>query len=83
MENTSPVEASEAAGLGPSEKETQRRFFDYSGPVESISLDGATINWYTNVVEAATKTEVFEKGIKRCMTKHKNKIKHLDAAQHA
>lgn len=67
MENTSPVEASEAAGLGPSEKETQRRFFDYSGPVESISLDGATINWYTNVVEAATKTEVFEKGIKRCM----------------
>jgi hypothetical protein len=67
MEITSSSEASEFAGLGPTEKEPQRRFFDYSGPVESISLDGATINWYTNVVEAATKTEVFEKGIKRCM----------------
>ena len=67
MESTTPLETSEFAGLGPTEKEPQRRFFDYSGPVESISLDGATINWYTNVVEAATKTEVFEKGIKRCM----------------
>lgn len=67
MEITSSSETSEFAGLGPTEKEPQRRFFDYSGPVESISLDGATINWYTNVVEAATKTEVFEKGIKRCM----------------
>ena len=67
MEITSPPETSECAGLGPTEKEPQRRFFDYSGPVESISLDGATVNWYTNVVEAATKTEVFEKGIKRCM----------------
>ena len=67
MESTSPPETSECASLGPTEKEPQRRFFDYSGPVESISLDGATVNWYTNVVEAATKTEVFEKGIKRCM----------------
>lgn len=67
MDNSSPIESSEFSGLGPSEKEPQRRFFDYSGPVESISLDGNTINWYTNVVEAATKTEVFEKGIKRCM----------------
>ena len=62
-----PIESSEFSGLGPSDKEPQRRFFDYSGPVESISLDGNTINLYTNVVEAATKTEVFEKGIKRCM----------------
>ena len=67
MESLSSTESSEFSGLGPSEKEPQRRFFDYSGPVESISLDGNTVNWYTNVVEAATKTEVFEKGIKRCM----------------
>lgn len=67
MESTPPTDLSDCASLGLSEKEPQRRFFDYSGPVESISLDGATINWYTNVVEAATKTEVFEKGIKRCM----------------
>jgi hypothetical protein len=49
------------------EQEPSKPFTNYSGPVESISLDGITVQWYANVAEAATKAEVFEKGIKRCI----------------